>query len=58
MEIQEFNEAVGKIMGVKSGVRWAQVGKRLSTGDVIVGLLIKANESQIKKLMPLIWNNG
>jgi len=55
MEIQEFNEAVGKIMGVKSGVLGVRINKNVVTGEWIVMLDIKATESQIKKLMPLIW---
>ncbi len=57
MELQEFNNAVGKVMGVKTGVEWCYVSKFIDTEKVIVRLQIIANESQIKKLTELIFNH-
>ena len=57
MYIQDFNDAIGKIMGVKAGVEWCLVNKAIDTGKVTVSLKIIANENQIKKIIPLILNH-
>lgn len=58
MESKEFNDAVGKIMGVKVGVKWCEVLKLVTTGEVTVRLIVKASEIQKKKLMALIQNSN
>ena len=57
MEPKECNEAVGKIMGVKAEVKWFEVRNYMATGEVMVMLLIKPSEIQVKKLMALVLNS-
>lgn len=56
MDKKEFDKAVGKIFGVKTGVKWVGMAKNITTGEVIVRLEILANESQAKKLLCLAMN--
>ena len=58
MELKEFNETVGRIVGVKSGVEWVDIHKNIQTREVRVRLVVKANERQIQKLMAIILNHN
>lgn len=56
MDKQEFYSMVGKIIGVKGGVKGAEIRKVIDTEKVYVNLLVEANEAQAKKLMSLAVN--
>ena len=56
MEIREFNEAVGKVFGIKSGVKVAEVRKLVGSGDFIVTFIIKATPSQVTKLLSILFD--
>lgn len=55
-EKNEIDEAIGRIFGIKTDVKCTRVLKYRTTGEIIVRLDIKANENQIKKLIPILLN--
>ncbi len=55
MDIKEFNQTVGRILGVRSGeVTFTRIEQNPSSGVMMVSLQIKATPNQKKRFLEFI----
>lgn len=56
-KIVEFDKAVGKVFGIKGEITFTKVHKFIETGDIYIRFVVKANPSQVERLMPILFNH-
>ena len=57
MEEKEFCNAIGNIFSVRGEILNCRVIKTMGTGEVQVFFNIRANESQVKRIMSILINS-